>query len=380
MKPIRSLLLSGAVFAATMTAHPYAAWALFGGGGFNRATETTLKDVRNKVRETRDAVRDTKKAVNEVRQEVRESTDRIIAALRMQAGENSAYQDKQIEANRRITDAAQQNDTQRLRQEFRARAESGEFDPSPDICLLAGLFRGNGESGAAPARGSTLVGNAAALNSGSDPAVRAGGTVLSRSLIDDQRNFAGLLDSPDPTTDPGVFLENPSLPEIQPGSEEDQALSRLVRNLTDPLPPRPVTDQEMRTPEGVARAAAQAVRSTRSGAAGEVVSMILNMKDLVQPVTAEGFQAYHDDIANYNRPWPGVGKKISELQAIDIRTLRYYAPKPELFHKRATYTERQLLQELLDAVSIQNRIAYMQLELDTRTAIVNTQILTALNE
>lgn len=379
MKTIRTLLLSATVFSTGMTAHPFAAWAFFGGGGFNRATETTLKDVRNKVRETRDAVRDTKKAVNEVRQEVRESTDRIIAALRMHAGENSAYQDKQIEANRRITDAAQQNDTQRLRQEFRAKAESGEFDPSPDICLLAGLFRGNGGSAPAPARGSTMVGTASALSSGADPAVRAGGTVMSRSVVDDRIAFAGLLGSPDPTTDPGVFLENPSLPEISPGSEEDQAMSRLVRNLVDPLPPRPVTDQEMRTPEGVARAAEQTVHATRSAAIGEVVSMVLNMKDLVQPVTAEGFQAYKDDIANYNRPWPGVGKKISELQAIDIRTLRYYAPKPELFHKRATYTERQLLQELLDAVSIQNRIAYMQLELDTRTAIVNSQILSALN-
>jgi hypothetical protein len=365
----KNLFLTACASALIISATPADAW---------RATEWTLSSTRNRVAETRDAVRDTKKAVEEVRLEVRESADRIIAALRGHSGEQSAHQNRAVEANRRIVDAAQQNDAQRLRQEFRAKAESGNFDPNPDICLLAGLYRGGGSAPAVPT-GSRVVGNAAAMASGADPAVREGGTRFARSIVDDKLAFEGLLGVPDPTTNSAAILANPSLPDFAQGSPEDQAMQRLVRNLVDPNPPRPVTSEELRTPEGVQRAAARAIQETRNSASGEVVTMLMNMRELVQPVTAEGFQAFHDDIANYNRPWPGVGGEISELQAIDIRTLRYYAPKPEIFHDRSTWTEKQLLQALLDAVSVGNRIGYLQLELDTRTAMLQTQILSALN-
>lgn len=43
---------------------------------------------------------------SQVESSVEEAADRIIAALKGHSGEQSAYQDKQIEAARRITDAA----------------------------------------------------------------------------------------------------------------------------------------------------------------------------------------------------------------------------------------------------------------------------------
>src|SRR5690606_37964043 len=89
------------------------------------AKECTLKTTNSILRGSRDAQRQTRDGVNDLRQEVRESTNRLIAALRSHSGEQSSYQDKQIEARRRIEDAAQQNASQRLREEFRARAESG---------------------------------------------------------------------------------------------------------------------------------------------------------------------------------------------------------------------------------------------------------------
>ncbi|MCW3782559.1 hypothetical protein [Defluviimonas salinarum] len=328
-----------------------------------KATEATLQSTRNRVTETRDAVRAAERAIND-------GTDRLIAALKGHSGEQSAYQDKQIEANRRITDAAEQNATTRLRQEFRARAESGEFDPSPDSCLLAGAYRNGGGSGAL--RGSTTVAEARVQNDGGDPAVREGGTRFARSVVDDQIELAkGMGGFAEPTVNPAAILQNPTL--TIETDEDRRAANRLVRNMTDPFPPRPVTEEELRTPEGVARAAARAVQKTRANAGLEAIAMVMNMKTEVGPATP--WQPYIDDISNYNRP---VGDQVSELQTLDFRTLRHYAPKPEVFHKRSALSEKQLLQEILDVMSVNTRLAYLQLELDSRTAIVQTQILSTL--
>ena len=176
----------------------------------------------------------------------------------------------------------------------------------------------------------------------------------------------------DPTVDAAAILQNPTL---SMGNDEDRrAAERLVRNLTDPNPPRPVTSAEMQTPAGVARAEARTIQETRNNAGAEVVSMVMNMRTEVGPT--EPWQPYLEDISNYNRP---VGEQVSELQAIDIRTLRHYAPKPEVFQERAAWSEKQLLQEILDVVSIQARMQYIQLEMDSRRAIVDTQILSVLN-
>lgn len=327
---------------------------------------STLND--NQVR-TGENVKDLEK---QVESSMEEAADRIIAALRSHSGEQSAYQDKQIEATRRITDAAELNATERMRQEFRARAESGEFDPSPDICLLAGLFRDSGATAPNP-RGSTTVAGARQLNNGADPAVRQGGTARAKSMIDDRAELQGTMGGfADPTVDPAAILQNPTL-SIE-SDEDRRAAERLVRNLTDPNPPRPVTAAELQTPAGVARAEQRAIQETRNNASAETVSMVMNMRTEVGP--ADPWRPYVEDISNYNRP---LGDEVSEMQAIDIRTLRHYAPKPEVFQERAAWSEKQLLQEILDVMAINARMNYMQLELDTRRAIVETQILSILN-
>lgn len=259
-----------------------------------------------------------------------------------------------------------------MRQQFRAEAESGAFDPSPDICLLAGLFRDSGATTSTP-RGSSTVAGARQLNNGGDPAVRQGGTARARAAIDERAELAGAMGGfSDPTVDPAAILQNPTL--TIETDEDRRAAERLVRNLTDPNPPRPVTAAELQTPAGVARAEARAIQETRNNAAAEVVSMVMNMRAEVGPT--EPWEPYIEDISNYNRP---VGDQVSEMQAIDIRTLRHYAPKPEVFQERAAWSEKQLLQEILDILSINTRMAYMQLELDTRRAVVDTQILSVLN-
>ncbi len=349
-------------FAAVIPAAPAAAgdWA----------KEWTLQRTRSAIRDNQKSIEQTRDAVNEVREEVRDSTDRLIEALRGHSGEQSAYQDKQIEANRRIVDAAQLNDSTRLRQQFRAAAESGDNDPAPDLCLVSGLYRGTGAD-AEPAKGSVLTAAARADASGVDPAVREGGAALHRGITDDRERYANAMGYSDPTVDPAVILEQATLPASTP--EDEAAIRRLVRNMTDPMPPRPVTSDEIRTPEGRRSAALRTIQQTRAAAGQELISMLMNMRTPVGPT--EPFMPLIEDIANYNRP---VGDQISELQSIDIRTLRYYAPKPEVFAERAAMSDKALLQSILDSVSIGNRIAYMQLELDSRRAAVETQILSSL--
>ena len=341
----------------------------------NWATYAQGSRIINILYKVQRATEDTRDNVKEVQKQVKDSSeelgDRIIAALRSHSGEQSAYQDKQIEANRRITDAAQINDTNRMREEFRARAESGEFDPNPGMCLLSGLFRGAGSTSAAP-RGSAAVIGARQQANGADVAVKSGGAALDRSIVDKRSTLSNAMDVTDATVDPAAILKNPTL--SLDSDTDRQAAEQLVRNLTDPRPPRPVTADEMRTPEGVARAASRTVQEARNNASAEVISMVMNMRSEVGP--AEPWKPYIEDISNYNRP---VGDQLSELQAIDIRTLRHYAAKPEVFQERSSWSEKQLLQEILDAVSIGNRIAYIGLELDSRRAVVETQILSVLN-
>lgn len=369
------LLVMTCLAGISVTAVPQEAHALFG-GGVNRATETTLRSTRDAVRDVRRSVDRTTDAVRETREEVRETGDRIIAALRLFAGENSAYADKQIESTRRFMDASEQNASERLREEFRARAESGDFDPSPNICLLAGLYRGSGSG--TPSLGTVSTQAAASAASGADPAVRQGGAALARSVIDRRAALQNLMGVQDPTVDPAAILMHPT---VSNEGQDSEALEMLMRNMIDPTPPRPVTTSEMMTPEGVIRSHRRTIQETRNNASREVLSMLTNMRTPVQPLGDSGgggsFNAYLEDIANYNRPVPD--GDISELQAIDIRTLRHYSPRPEIFQERAALSERGLLQEILDALSISNRLAYIQLELDSRRAAVDTQILSTLN-
>ena len=328
------------------------------------------------LKDTNSLLKNVQKKTEDVHNEVRESADRIIEALRGATGENSSYADKQIEAVRRITDAAQLNDTTRLRQEFRAEAESGKFDPSPAVCLLAGLWGDGSETGMGDTRmGSTMASGSAARSSGADPAVQSGGTALAKSIVDDRTTYAGLMGRSDPTTDVSVILEDPTLP--AESDEDVAAIQRLVNNMIDPLPPRPVTTQELRTPEGQSRAAASTARETKLSGARESVAMVMNMRTAVGPSSGE-WESYVEDIANYNRLSGELPEEISELQGLDIRTLRFYAPSAERVIERDNASDTQLLAELLDAVAIGNRVAYLQLELDSRRAVVEAQTLAAI--
>ena len=306
-----------------------------------------------------------------IREEMQTTREAIFQALRMHSGEQSAYQDKQIEATRRIADAEQQNASQRMRQAARAKEESGAMDPAGDQCLFLDALEGGGAtSGGA---GSVAASNAQRAISGGDPAVLAGGTQLAKSVVDDRTRLADAFGKTDATTDPSVLV-NPSLDLEDPRNKE--ALERLMRNMVNPFPDRPVTGPELQTPEGVARAAVLANRSVYDNSMQMVNSMTANMRTEVMDRTA-AWDAFIEDIVGYNRD---VGDRLSEMEQIDIRVLRDYAPSQERRSKRTVMNERALLQTLIEQMSLNNRMAYISLELDTRRASLETPILRALLE
>ena len=294
----------------------------------------------------------------------------LIEAMRLSTGESSSYADKQIEANRRFEDASQQNAAQRQRQAFRAEAESGKFDPAPNACILAGLFAGQEDTPVTtePGQGSRISANAMSQMSGADPAVQEGGPVLARSVVDAIEPFAGRSDG---TTDIAIVMENPTLD--MDDETTRRVVERNIRNLINPLPPRPITAAEMMRPEGVERAARQQMVTARNAAAVASVAMAGNMRQAVVPI--ESYKPLIDDSV-YNRPQPD---NISELQAIDIRTVAHYAQKPVKGVERSMMDERALLLNILDVLSIQTRISYLQLEMSNRDAVVNSAILATLN-
>lgn len=332
----------------------------------------SLPDPAEAARAQESTLRSTRSAVRDVREEVQRQGEAIIEALRKHAGEGSSYADKQIEAMKRFEDGAQQNAVQRQKDAIRAEAESGKFDPSPVSCLLAGLFGGGGGGGGGSAelgQGSAAARSVSGAMSGNDQAVLKGGTELAASVVQSVRPFQGRADG---TVDPAIILENPTLD--MSDAETAEVVERMMRNGINSTPEKPVTTEEMRTPEGVARAAKLQETSTRNNAALEVLAMVLNMKKPL--VSSSTYQAYIDESA-YNRAVPDM---ISELQGIDIRTVRFYAPNQKAVKDRQNMTDRALLMELVDLMSINTRIAYLSLEMQSRQAVVDAFTLAKLND
>jgi hypothetical protein len=365
----KTILLASAALAIASTSATAAPW------GREDTSMRILWQLNGMEDTNRDAINNSRDAINDMNSDIGTKLDdlnrTLIEAMRLSTGESSSYADKQIEADRRFQDAAQQNDTQRQRQQFRAEAESGKFDPAPNSCLLSGLFAGNGETGpqpGEPGQGSRSGANVMADMSGQDPAVQEGGVVLARDVVDSIEPFAGRSDG---TTDINILFENATLDL----NDEDtkRVVERNMRNLINPLPPKPLTAAELMRPEGVARAAVRQGTAQRNSTALSPIIMANNMREAV--ISSESYLPLIEDSA-YNRSVPEL---ISELQSIDIRTVYHYAKKKAAADERTGMTSKQLLENILDVMSIQTRISYLQLEMQTRDAAVNAAILATMN-
>lgn len=380
---IRVALLAGiTTFSSILAPEPVLAW----GGGCNcgaisamhSSTRSNIRThVTNQHNNTRNVIRNEH---NETRTQIvnaiQLAAQQIIFALTQQSRENSNHLDRQVEAMKRIEDAAQVNAQDRMRQQFRAEAESGRFDPNPFACLLLDLFGSGGGTAGGAAAGSDVANQVARRISGDDPAVRAGGTTLSRRVVDDRDRFAGFRGSERASTDWSLIVERPTLDLSDAQTRE--VVNLIISNAIDATPLPEVTEAELRTPQGLDRAARREMILARQRASLESIGMSLNMRTPVMS-DANAVRAFREmaESSSYNRDVPN---RLSELQQLDIRTVHHYAPGVDRAREVAQMDERQILNEIWQVMAINTRIAYLHLELASRDAVVNALILASLND
>lgn len=371
---------------ALFSAQP--AHALFGGGpscasviSVNNAHNGTRNVIRTEHETTRNAIiRAIEDQTVDLTEKMEETTQRIIEAMALAAGENTAGLQRQTEADRRMADAQELNQTDRMRQEVRAVAESGAFDPNPFSCSLLDIFESNRGSGS-PASGDGVTLQSVNRITGDDEDVQAGGARVARSVVDARDQYNGYRGSNNATTDWSLMLEDPTLDLSD--QDMEAVLGWIISNSVDATPERAITDAELQTPEGMARAAEAQQRIARQRAAIQTITMSLNMRAPALTDTQGTFAGMADDSA-YNREVP---ERLSELQQLDVRTVYHYAPGPNrvngtngqqngLIHMN----EKGWLQEIHTIMSINARINYVRLELENRNAITNALILAALSD
>lgn len=309
------------------------------------------------VRSVRDAVKDLESTNKELH-------DLLVRALRLQTGEQSAYSDKSTEAMKRIEDASNQNQVELARQQIRAKAESGEFDPNPAACLLLDLFSGNGGEGGSntPPNGTTVVAEAQAkARQIGDKGPAAGAYDMSQLKFpagDGTFASAGK-----------VFLSEPTVDLSDPQMKE--AAENFYLAITDPIPMKKIDPKTANTPEVAAQLAIQNGREGRSSVIGENWSMTNNMSTPTTP--SDNVKGLLEGI-NYNRPVPD---KISELQVLDLLVLSNYLPGPL---NEGSSTPGQNLDKIHKLLSVMARMQYMQLELDRRQLMTNSLMLSKMIE
>jgi hypothetical protein len=350
-----------------------------------RAVISEGNETQSEIRSLQDDVKDASEENNDRHQELKDHLDvkvaELIEALKGQSRENSNYQQMQVEAAQRIEDAAQVNHTQRLRDEFRATAESGINDPNPYSCMILDLFGGSGSGAGTDSNGTEVVSAASDFLIGDSPEVAEGGTVLAKKIKEDRDAYQTFHEVQNATSDWGILLREPT---IDLDDDEMNGFAQLmVRNLINTAPEKKVTEAEELTPAGLARIAQQEERNSRIGAAMESIAMQLNMRSAVMTddTAVKQYKQMAEDSA-YNREYEGL-EKLSELQQIDIMTVWNYAPKgerAEVLTNGAELSEKAWMSELHRIMSLNARINYLNLELASRDAVVNAAILATLND
>ncbi len=305
--------------------------------------------------------------------EASEAARRIVEALRMQSKQNSSYLDRQVEAAERIADGTSQNEARLLRSQMRAEAESGRFDPNPDFCLIldTALAPGLPATTDIPTASAAVSGAASWSRGESDPVV-ANGIRMAAYLAREREQIKQAGGAKDATTEWQTMLNHPTL------KLDDElvrrALPRLIANSVDPFPPKPLSDEDLRMPAGLSEAVRRRAAEARNQAAIAAIELSLEM---ASPSLSAGPYRAIAGRSRYERTIPDT---ISALQALEIRTMAYFAPDAETLEMRHAKTERALLQDLIDLEALNARIGYLRLLQESRSAIVQAAMLGLLTD
>ena len=306
-------------------------------------------------------------AVNQTTSAVVTAQNAIVAAITQGTAQVSGYQAQTPEATRRIEEAAQINDTTRARQEARARAEGGRYDPAASACTdLTGIFSFGGGQSVQGLGGNDVVNisrNRSRGNGSEGAAVRSGGLAVASEIVNARDTYEGYGGYLDPTSDLRFLTENQTLDT----SKEDNVkiLARLIDNIVDPTPARPISEAEAKTPQGRAQLAARTVDDARRSAASAVFA---HLGELTAPTGGA-------ELANWAKgavteAYPNtVGDKVSYQQAIDIFVQSRFA-NPDWHQQLAKMSPAAVAREMALTMALNLHVNWMRFQLEERMAAV----------
>ncbi len=346
------LILGATLFAGTMFAGVLPAAAVCDG--------CVTSAVRNLTQVVRDEGQQTRSTIDTAR-------NAIVQAITKGVAQTSGYQAQNTEATRRIEDAAQVNETIRARQKARADAEGGRYDPAASACTdLSGILQFGGGQAATGAGGNDIINlgrNRSRGNGSEGAAVRAGGIALASEIVgarDKYENYGGYLD---PTSDLR-FLTEASTVDTR-DEEQVKVLSRLVENIVDPAPARPISEAEAKTPQGKAQLAARTIDDARRSAANAVFA---HLGELAAPTGGEEMANWAKGAVTAAYP-KQVGDVVSYQQAIDIFVHSRFA-NPDWHQELAKMSPAAVGREVALTSALNLHVNWMRFELEKRMAAV----------
>ena len=320
-------------------------------------------------------------AVNNLRVEQRETTSAIqtaqqaiVQAITQGVAQTSGYQAQTTQSQRRVQEAADINETIRQRQLARAEAEGGRYDPAASACTdLSGILQFGGGQSASGVGGNDAVNalrNRSRGNGSEGAEVRSGGLAVAQGIVRDRdayTNYGGYLD---PTSDVRFLTE----PATLDTTDEDAAkvMVRLVNNIVDPTPSRPITAEEARTPQGQAQIAARTIDDARRSTASAVFA---HLGDLAAPTGGDAMAQWARNAVTEAYP-KEVGDVVSTQQAIDIFVYSRFA-NPDWHQQLARMSPAAVSRETALTSALNLHVNWMRFELERRMAAVQAASLAA---
>ncbi|OYR17602.1 hypothetical protein [Brucella thiophenivorans] len=287
----------------------------------------------------------------------------------------SAYSKRQTEAQKRITEAAQVNDVTREKQIARGVAESGRFDPAASACVdLSGIFSIGKAGGGKGLSGKDITNASRNWSYGNEdigkPVIQ-GGLAIANAIITDRDRFKGIGGFADPTTDARLITDAITLDTTQ--KDIAGAHIRLINNIVDPAPAKPITALEAKTPAGRSQIAARQIDASRRSAAHSVLSYL---GDIATPTGSAELADWAKKAAPQGYPYQ-VGDQVSQLQAMDI-FVRSRFPNAMWHEQLAQMSPDAIAREQLLATALTQQIEWMRFDLERRNSVVFAAMLSTM--
>jgi len=346
-----------------------AAFHLIAAVSFLSFVAPNMADARCSCTGVRNIVRDARINVNNHTTDV---GNYIVDNILRGVAQLSAYSKRETEAAKRIAEGRDQNAVLRERQIIRAAAEGGRYDPATSACIdLSGIINFGGGQTSQGVGGidiANLSRNRSYGNGAAGAPVRSGGLALAQEIRLDRdalRNVGGFAD---PTSDVRLLTEAITLDTSD--QQVAQAYARMVNNMIDPLPPKPVTTEEAKTPAGLARIAARQIDATRRSASHAVFTYL---GDIATPTGGAELASWARDAAGPAYP-SSIGDKVSSLQAVDIFVHSRFA-NPDWHQSIAKMSPDAVNRELLLTQALNLHVNWMRFGLERRVAAVEAAAL-----